>query len=200
MDVRERILRAALAVFTEVGFRGATTRRIAQEAGVNEITIFRHFGSKDRLLHEAIHRSDLAPAGSMLPENPRDPREELVSWGWEHFSHLLEIRSLLCTCLAEMQEHPEIIPERTPSQDAMQMMAEYLGKLRDRGFTRASFDPQVMAPAFFGLLFADAMGRKFMPGAYPKSPRETLEHYVDFFLQGIGVTKEVEVEVEGRNT
>ena len=42
MDVRDKILLAAVTVFAEVGFRGATTRRIAQEAGVNEITLFRH--------------------------------------------------------------------------------------------------------------------------------------------------------------
>lgn len=187
MDVRERILRAALTVFTEVGFRGATTRRIAQEAGVNEITLFRHFGSKDRLLHEAIHRSDLAPTHLNLPAEPRDPRAELTRWAWEHFHHLLQIRSLLCTCLAEMDAHPEIIPEQTPSRDAMAQFAEYLRKLQDRGFATAEFDPAVLSPAFFGLLFADALGRRFVPGGYPKPPRETLEQYVDFFLRGIGV-------------
>ena len=46
MDVREALLKSATKVFAEVGSRGATTRRIAQEAGVNEVTLFRHFQSK----------------------------------------------------------------------------------------------------------------------------------------------------------
>ena len=47
MDVREQLLEAAVKVFAIAGFRGATTRRIAQEAGVNEVTLFRQFGSKE---------------------------------------------------------------------------------------------------------------------------------------------------------
>ena len=36
MDVREALLEAATKVFAEFGLRGATTRRIAQAAGVNK--------------------------------------------------------------------------------------------------------------------------------------------------------------------
>ena len=54
MSVREQLLVAAARVYGEVGYHGATTRRISVEAGVNEITLFRHFGSKDALLRDAI--------------------------------------------------------------------------------------------------------------------------------------------------
>src|SRR6185437_17057975 len=47
MDIRERLLGAAAQVYAEAGYRGATTRRIAHEAGVSEITLFRQFGSKE---------------------------------------------------------------------------------------------------------------------------------------------------------
>jgi Bacterial regulatory proteins, tetR family len=41
MDLTEqRILAAAELVFSRDGFQGATTREIAQQAGVNEVTIF----------------------------------------------------------------------------------------------------------------------------------------------------------------
>ena len=46
MDAREKILLAATALYAETGFRGATTRQIAELAGVNEVTLFRQFGSK----------------------------------------------------------------------------------------------------------------------------------------------------------
>ena len=50
MDTRETILHAAARVFSQHGFRGSTTRRIADAASVNEVTIFRYFGSKAALL------------------------------------------------------------------------------------------------------------------------------------------------------
>jgi len=190
MDVRDKILRAAVTVFAEVGFRGATTRRIAQEAGVNEITLFRHFGSKDRLLHEAISRSDLAPPCTPeLPATPRRPRTELLAWAREHSEHLQQRRSLLCTCLAEMSEHPEIIPPHNPSTQAVEQLRDYLGRLRSAGFTTAPFDAEIVAPMFLGVLFSDALGRQFMAQVYTRSPEKTLEGYVDFFLRGIGVEK-----------
>ena len=52
----DQILDAALTVVVERGYLGATTRAIAKAAGVNEVTLFRRFGSKDKLLGAAIGR------------------------------------------------------------------------------------------------------------------------------------------------
>jgi len=46
---REAIIRAALEVFSKVGFHGATTKALAKAAGVSEALIFRHFPSKEEL-------------------------------------------------------------------------------------------------------------------------------------------------------
>ncbi len=73
MDAREQLLQAAIKVYSTSGVRGATTKRIAQEAGVNEVTLFRHFGSKDALLHEALAQSAAALFESGLPAEPRRP-------------------------------------------------------------------------------------------------------------------------------
>src|SRR3954470_21092793 len=51
---RQRLLAAAARVYARVGLNGATTRAIAAEAGVNEVTLFRHFKSKDRLLTAVV--------------------------------------------------------------------------------------------------------------------------------------------------
>ena len=58
MDIRDRILDAAKKVYAQHGFRGATTRLIAIEAGVNEVTLFRTFGSKAALF-EALMQATL---------------------------------------------------------------------------------------------------------------------------------------------
>src|SRR5512138_790295 len=76
MNLRDQLLDAAVRVYAEVGYRGATTRRIAQEAGVNEITLFRHFGSKDTLLHEAIARAACGVPLGTLPHQAVDPAAE----------------------------------------------------------------------------------------------------------------------------
>jgi len=50
---RERLLGAAREEFAAKGFRGATTKDIAERAGVTEPMVFRHFGSKAALFEEA---------------------------------------------------------------------------------------------------------------------------------------------------
>jgi AcrR family transcriptional regulator len=46
---------ATLGVLAQRGYAGATTRRIAEAAGVNEVTLFRRYGDKRRLVVAAIH-------------------------------------------------------------------------------------------------------------------------------------------------
>ena len=51
---RDKILEAALDLFSEKGFHATTTRKIAQKADVNEVTLFRHFSSKMDLFQEIL--------------------------------------------------------------------------------------------------------------------------------------------------
>lgn len=48
-ETSEKIMKVALKLFSEQGYYPTTTKQIAEEAGVNELTIFRHFGSKSNL-------------------------------------------------------------------------------------------------------------------------------------------------------
>ena len=68
-DTRERILHAALEIFADQGFQGATTRAIAERAGVNLGLIKYYFGTKLRLWRAAVDRAfgDLAEAMVVPP-------------------------------------------------------------------------------------------------------------------------------------
>src|SRR5258708_23956024 len=56
---RRRILEAAERVFSREGFQGATTREIAREAQVNEVTLFRHFRTRDELVARLFYTAPL---------------------------------------------------------------------------------------------------------------------------------------------
>ncbi|WP_198950846.1 TetR/AcrR family transcriptional regulator [Kineosporia sp. A_224] len=49
---RERLLAAALDLFSRNGYDGTTVAQVAAAAGVTEMTFYRHFGSKEALLLE----------------------------------------------------------------------------------------------------------------------------------------------------
>jgi TetR/AcrR family transcriptional regulator len=46
---REQLCKIAMRLFSERGFRGTTTKEIANAAGVSEAVIFKHFSNKDEL-------------------------------------------------------------------------------------------------------------------------------------------------------
>ena len=56
-DTEDKILDATIKLLDKDGWKGATTKRIASEAGVNEITLFRKFHNKEQLLKAAKKRS-----------------------------------------------------------------------------------------------------------------------------------------------
>lgn len=187
MNVRDQLLHAALRVFAEAGYRGATTRRIAAEAGVNEITLFRQFGSKDALIREAITRSRTG-SDVTLPEEPVDPPRELTDFARAHLAQMRERRSLIRTCMGTFEEHPEIMtPENSPPALAANALGGYLCRLRERGLAVAEFDESVAATMLMGVVFADAMGRDIMRDMFPRDPEDTLREYVRIFLRGLGV-------------
>ncbi len=65
-QTRQRLLDAGLAVFSEVGYHGATIREIAGRAGTNIAAISYHFGGKDGL-YTAVVRSAFALAAGQAP-------------------------------------------------------------------------------------------------------------------------------------
>lgn len=175
MDTRAELLKAAAAVFAQHGSRGSTTRRIAEAAGVNEVTLFRYFGSKDALLLEAIASSSDGGAAIVLPETPEDPERELTEWCAVVIERLRSKRSIIRKCMSEIEERPEMISTavNTPVR-ATNDLAAYLRKLKSRGQTSADFDVLAAAAMLIGAVFHDAMGREMMPQVYPalsKAPR-----------------------------
>lgn len=190
MDTRDQILAAATAVFAQHGFRGSTTRRIADKAGVNEVTIFRYFGSKDALLEEAVRLDSRVPLGGLLPEVPVDPETELTSWAESVREHLHSKRQLIRKCMGELEERPGMMScaKQAPVRST-NALCKYFEGLRKHGFTKEEGDPMVAATMLMGTIFHDAMGREMMPEAMPKPVGKAIPQYVRLLLNGLGVKR-----------
>jgi len=69
---RQRLIRAALELFTTRGYHDTTTAQIAKKAGIAEGTIYRHFASKQHLVNE-LYRAAQRWATRVVQETARKP-------------------------------------------------------------------------------------------------------------------------------
>lgn len=187
--LRERIAEAAAKVYGEYGFRGATTRRIAEEAGVNEVTLFRTFGSKVALIVEVLERQIGEGFRSALPDEPRDPARELAAWASHYHRHISERRGLIMQSMGEIGEHPQVLtPICTARDREFAALFTYLDRLRDTGLATHTYDTVTVASMLSGTLFSDAVGRELFPTTYPADPDQAVAAYVQLLLRALGVT------------
>lgn len=79
-DKQKQILKAAMKLFAEHGYDGVSTYALANEAGVSQGLIFRHFGSKNGLL-EALMKWGGSRAKKVFDkiDEEKDPRKRLAS-------------------------------------------------------------------------------------------------------------------------
>jgi AcrR family transcriptional regulator len=188
MKSRDEILAAAAEVFAQHGFRGSTTRRIADAAGVNEITLFRQFGSKEVLLREAMKHLTQSVGLTPLPEIAVDPETELTNWSESFIQHLRLRSSIIRKTMSEIEERPEMsecasyVPRRASTD-----LCLYLTALKQQGSATEQFDPKTAAAMLMGAIFADAMGREMMPDVYPQPAGKAAHMYTLLLLRAIGV-------------
>jgi AcrR family transcriptional regulator len=186
MDTRAQILTAAIDVYGQHGFRGATTRRIADAAGVNEVTVFRHFGSKDALLAEAIRHAASQSARIVLPVEPVDPLADLTAWAQSQLEHLRGRSSIIRTCMSELGERPELDCAAIGPRSALSQLTAYLRALRAKGRVRSDAPLDVAAAMLLGVLFSDAMSREMLPEMFPPE-NQAARSYVSLLLHALGM-------------
>ncbi len=186
---RQTLMDAALKVYAEHGFRGATTRRIAEAAQVNEVTLFRLFKSKEALISEAIHAHAAAmDEANALPDEVGDPAVELVAWASREYEGMRFSRAMIRKVFAEMEEHPGLTERvcTAPNHSHGQLL-RYINEMASRGLIpEPGEDAAVAASMLMSSLFADAMSRDAMPHMFPQPADEAPAHYVRLFMRALG--------------
>jgi len=188
---KEVLLESALQLISEKGYLGATTREIAEKAGVSEITLFRHFGSKERLFEQILTQytflprlKDLIPTLEKLP-----PEDALFRVGMNFFDTLKKRQGLVKIMLSEINIYPGKVRRiYTRFIDEMiNTLGRYFRGLQKKGTIRV-FEPSVGARAFLGMVFSYFQSEVILQGKSisKRKQSQVIKEYVSFFLKGIG--------------
>lgn len=150
---RERILLAASDLFYRHGIRAVGVEAIAEAAGTNKMTLYRHFTSKDELVAEYL-RCLARDGGKLWDElesnHAGDARSQLRGWLSAMQSHVLDTDKRGCALANAAVELPE------KEHPARCVIEEYKIAQRDRlvalcGAAGAD-EPQMLAEELFLLL------------------------------------------------
>jgi len=180
---------AAARVFARDGLDGATTRAISREAGVNEVTLFRHFGTKEHLI-EAVVGSAFGPAGHPAagPDaGGRSLRDDLVSFGRRYEALLVANLPLIRTMIGEIHRHA-VCEHQALKGIFWPMRAALVERLRlacRTGEARPGLNPAVGADLFAGTIFSSVIRKARHLRRREYSAADYRDACVDVFLGGI---------------
>jgi AcrR family transcriptional regulator len=188
-NTRERILEAGLKLFSKHGYLGATTKAIAELAGVSEVTLFRYFPSKEKLFGEIINRYSFLPAlkGLVFELKGTAYRDALSEIAARFIERLHERRDLIRIMHSEMHRYPDKIRKiyRGFVEEMFETLASYFRAMQKRRNLRR-FDAELGAKAFLGMFFSYFNSRELMIGKRPgpDDAERTILEFVDIFIRG----------------
>ena len=187
-STEERILAAATIAFARHGVSGATTREIARHARVNEVTLFRHFKSKNELLRRVVMQSGerLHQVFAEAPlENGDDLRRTVENFVSAYVQKLTDNEQLIRTFMGEMTRHLKLSRRLfvEAGKPVRQKFIAYLRAAQQKGLVRADLDPVTAADTLSCMLLGGILRRPLTSGEY--EVEAYVKTCVEIYLKGL---------------
>ena len=194
---RDQILRVAVSLFSNHGFRGTTTKEIAQAAGVSEAMVFRHFATKEELYAAILDHK--ACKGSFEPEvmaseaiKRKDDRgvfESLALGALNHHDEDPEFQRLLLHSALEKHKLAEMFFD-----GFVRKVYDFLGgyiRERQRAGALMEMDPAIVVRCFIGMVMHHSLNNNLWDPKHRLldiSNEAAAKHFTDILLNGIATT------------
>ncbi|WP_407431385.1 TetR/AcrR family transcriptional regulator [Methanobrevibacter sp.] len=181
-STEEKIINATFKILQKEGIDKATTKRIASEAGVNEVTIFRKFDTKKNLIEttkEHYFNEFLEKIESIFDFTGDETIEEYLG---KNFEGLFELKdkdfSIIKISMEEVREIPEKKRLISVITNTMLNKLEEFFKLQiEKGEIR-NVDTRVLSINCFSVTFQSIVLRK----VYDENAELDSQKYADAFL------------------
>ena len=194
---RQQLIDAAVRVFADRGFRGATTREIAVAAGVTEAVIFQHFPDKDALyaaILEQKSREDQAhqwiaqmQAAEEAGDNSAVLRILFAGIVGRHERDPYVLRLMVYSAL---EQHPLAQQLHAQGMRLYKFLEQFIVKGQRAGRFRDA-PPAVLVRLILAVPIYYVMQRRLFGTPWPPaSPDDLVDNGVQFALAGLVRAKE----------
>ncbi|HLP87951.1 MAG TPA: TetR/AcrR family transcriptional regulator [Nostocaceae cyanobacterium] len=191
IPTRQRLIQAALELFTAQGVSSTTTRQIAEKAEVNEVTLFRHFGNKHGLLLAVLEESaafknlgESLVQRAIPPSNVYQALKEYASGSLHALERIPEfVRSVVGEADQYPAEHRRALGRGFT--EANRYVAEYLASVIEQGQFHTNFPAEKLASLLNGMILGYAV-IEFTSEFHElwENREDFLENLVELFLHG----------------
>jgi len=172
-----KILKAATKLFSEFGYNGVSTKKIATAAGVNEITIFRHFTNKSNLLQAVIkyYSYEGNIIDKVLTDLTGDVERDLEIFAEDYYMFLANNIKMY---KIQMREITDESKRFTNSIEYVSFMRNYLqDKVESNEFTG---DPDIISKGIIAMIMGIFTFHVYAPDIFDDTPnRKLICEYVD---------------------
>ena len=192
---RLQILAVAVSLFSQKGFRGTTTKEIAQAAGVSEAMVFRHFATKQELYsaildHKACASGRFDPAETAAdPMQRKDDRavfESLALGALNHHENDPQFQRLLLYSALEKHELSQMFFDQI-----VRHVYDFLGgyiRERQRDGAFIEIDPAIVVRCFIGMVMHHSLNNNLWDPdrrLLNISNEGAATHFTELLLKGI---------------
>lgn len=188
MTTHKKILKSAFQMFSAKGYAGTSTKEIAGNAGVSEVTLFRHFGSKDSLFKETLEYYSFIPEfKKLLPTLiPMDIYSALLKIAFNFLKTLKEKKPLIKILLSESDRYPENIKD-VHLKGITQINEMLIDFIKLKEYALRTDNAGEIATSFWGMLFAYFITEEILFSSVIdlESAEDILKIKIDLFLNGI---------------
>jgi AcrR family transcriptional regulator len=188
-ETRRRILKSAMRLFAKKGFDSTTTKELAEDAGVAEGTLFRHFTNKKAILVEVATQGWIDLLTDLLTEFSEMGSYKAVAEVMKHrMMHMRENVDLLRVCFIEVQFHADL--RDRIQQEVIEKMTDvaeaFFQTAMDQGVYR-QMNPRLVARVFLGMFTIASFSQNTIaePDASPEDLKNMAEGLADIFLNGV---------------
>jgi AcrR family transcriptional regulator len=181
---REQIVQAAVELFSRRGFRGTTTREIAESVGISEAALFKYFTTKEDLytaIIETKSQTDQVIARAAAAAGRRDDAGVFRAVGLHFLEEVKRDPSLMRLLLFSALEGHELSEMFFASRVRRlhEFLADYIRSGTAAGRFRA-LDPLLAARAFLGMVFHNLLIHELF--GVKRDPVQRLEDVVETFV------------------
>jgi len=186
-STRQRLLDAARAEFGDKGIESATTRGIAERAGCNEVTLFRHFESKQKLLAAVVQETseEFLNFCECQGNFSGDPSEDLARFARVYNEALERCEGMARAMVGEGHRRPTLCKELIGDvlQPFHRSIAGYLDQRKMEGLVRKDLNSMAFAEVFTSSLFGGLLRRT--SGLSDLDREGWLRETVELFVRGV---------------